>query len=153
MNNIKDKLQMSQVSSKIKAYKKASEHAVEGSWINATRKSLGMSLAQLGSRMNMTAQGVREMEKREKAGTLSLNNLQLAAQALGLKMTYGFINIDADLEKLLYKQAKRKAQIIVGQVHRNMSLENQANSRSRLRLAVKERTQTILNTKPRYLWD
>lgn len=153
MNNIKDKLQMSQVSSKIRAYKKASQHAVEGGWINATRKSLGMSLSQLGARMNMTAQGVREMEKREKMGAISLNNLKQVAQALGLQLTYGFINIEADLEELLYKQAKLKAQSIVEKVHQNMSLENQANSRSRLRLAVKERTQDIVNSKPHYLWD
>ena len=153
MNNINKTLQMNQINAKIKAYKKASESAVDGGWIKATRKSLGMSLAQLGARMNMTAQGTKEMERREEAGSISVNNLKQAAQALGLKLTYGFISEAGDLEKILYKQAKHKAQVIVSQVHQNMSLENQANSRSRLRLAVKERAQELVNNKPRYLWD
>lgn len=153
MNNINKTLQISQMSAKIKAYNKASKNTVSGTWIRAARKSLGMSLAQLGSRMNMTAQGVREMEKREESGSISVNNLRQAAQALGLKLTYGFISENNDLENILYTQAKRKAQAIVNQAHRNMSLENQANSRSRLRLAIKERAQEIANSKPRYLWD
>jgi DNA repair ATPase RecN len=72
-----------------------------------------MSLAQLGARMNMTAQGTKEMERREEAGSISVNNLKQAAQALGLKLTYGFISEAGDLEEILdrldlYQRLKKK---------------------------------------------
>ena len=39
-------------------------------WIYSIRNALGMTLRQLGNRLNITAQSAKEIEEREKNGTV-----------------------------------------------------------------------------------
>jgi len=50
-------------------------------------------------------------------------------------------------------RAEKIAQEIVLQTAKNMQLENQGNSKMRLKKAIKDRKQEIINKMPRYLWD
>ena len=54
-------------------------------WIKAIRKALGMSQRQLGNKIGITAQSVREIEQREKEGTITLNTLKQAGSALQMQ--------------------------------------------------------------------
>ena len=153
MENSKRKLQIEQLDKKIKAFTKLKSLTPSYGWIYATRISLGMSLEQLGKKMGITAQSVREIEQREQSGGVSLKILNEAAKAFGLKLVYGFSSPKQSLEKMIDDRAYEVAKKIVLRTHKTMQLENQANAKSRLNKAIKQRAEEIANKNTKYLWD
>lgn len=146
-------LRISQIDQKIKKIDKVIKNNQSQSWINDIRTSLGMSLEQLGKRMNMSPQGVRMLEQRERDGSITLKTLNQAAKAFGLSLGYGFVTSTTSLEGLVSNQALIKSKEIVRRLNKTMSLENQANSKTRLEKSVKELRDEIIRNKPKYLWD
>ena len=124
-----------------------------GSWIRAIRTALNMSLRQLGSRLSITPQSVRDMERREQEGTLSLKTLRETANALDMKLVYGFIPKDGSLEKMIDRKAHEIAAKIVGRTSVTMNLEGQGNSEERLKAAIEELAYEIKTQMPKQLWD
>ena len=122
-------------------------------WVNAIRTALNMTLKQLGVRMSMTGQSVKEIEQREKEGTVSLNVLKKFAKAMNMKFVYGFIPIDGSLDKIVESRAYELAKEIVKRTSVNMSLEDQKNSEKRIQKAIDERAKEIKREMPKYLWD
>jgi len=154
MQNATKKLTLEQVDRKIKQFSKLSESdiPVEG-WIYTIRQALGISLKQLGKRMQLSASGVKEMEKREKNCSITIKSLNDFASALELRLIYGFIPKDGSLEKMIEKKALEIAQQIVLKTSHSMALEDQENAPSRIKKAIKDRAQQIKNEMPKYLWD
>lgn len=150
---MKNRLDIQQLNKKLKAYGKLKDSSPNSGWVQAVRNSLGMSLEQFGKKMNMTAQSAGELEQREREGSISLKALDKAAQALGLKLTYGFYNPGDDLEEMLHAKARQSAEKIVLRTHKTMQLEDQANSKRRLKKAIKEKTIELTNKKSRFIWD
>lgn len=153
MKNLKENLQVKQLDKKIKAFNKIAFLTPAHGWIFVTRTTLGMSLEQLGKKMGMSAQSVKEMESRERDGVISLKVLNMAAKAFGLKLSYGFSAPSESLEQLIKRRAEAKAKQIVSRTNRTMILENQANSKSRIIKSVKELKDEIIRNKSKYLWD
>lgn len=122
-------------------------------WVNVVRKALNMSLRQLGQRMKMSAQGVKDLEKRESDESISLKSLREAGQVLNMKLVYGFVPIGGSLEDMIEKRAYEIALKIVKRTSVTMSLEDQENTSERLKLAVDEMTQDIKKEMPKNLWD
>lgn len=146
-------LQLEQLNKKLRTFKKVSLLTPPSGWIFSVRSSLGMSLVQLGKKMGVSAQSIREMEQREKQGSVSLKNLDDLAKAFGLRLTYGFYSPDKDLKKIINDRAHKVAELIVARTHKTMQLENQANSRARLKRAIKERAGEIIDKNIKRLWD
>jgi len=148
------KLILDQTDSKIKSFVTVKKVIIPSSgWVHAIRLSLGMSLKQLGRRMNITAQSVKEIEEREKAGTISINVLRQFGKSLNLKFIYGFIPEKESISEMVKQRALEIAKEIVLRTSVNMSLEDQKNSEKRLRKAIKEKTLEIQQEMPKYLWD
>jgi predicted DNA-binding mobile mystery protein A len=74
-------------------------------WVYALRFALNMSLRQLGQRLSITPQSVKEIEEREKNGTISLRVLRQVASALNMEFFYGFIPKDRTIEAMIEKRA------------------------------------------------
>ena len=153
MENLKRKLQLEQLNKKIKAFDKLEPASPACGWVYATRTALGMSMEQLGKKMGITKQGIKDLERREAGGAISLNNLNEAAKAFGLKLTYGFSAPNKSLEKMVNERALEVAKNIVLRTSQNMNLENQANSKSRIRKAIKDRAAEILAENAKCLWN
>lgn len=153
MENLKRKLQLEQLNKKIKAFDKLEPASPACGWVYTTRTALGMSMEQLGKKMGITKQGIKDLERREADGAISLNNLNEAAKAFGLKLTYGFSAPGKSLEKMVNERALEVAKNIVLRTSQNMNLENQANSKSRIRKAIKDRAAEILAENEKCLWD
>ena len=79
-------------------------------WINAVRTAINMTMAQLGSKLDITKQGVKGIEDSEAAGTISLKTLNEAAEALDLKLVYALVPKDGSFENLIDKNARRLAE-------------------------------------------
>ncbi len=146
-------LKRQQLDKKLKMFKKMKDESPALGWVRAVRNALGLSLKQLGEIMNISAQSVGEIEKREREGTISLKSLDNTAKVFGLRLIYGFYNPDKNLEKLIEYRAKKLAIKIVMRAHKTMQLEDQDNSKRRLQRAIKEKTIELINNKPGILWD
>jgi len=122
-------------------------------WIYAIRYALNMSLRQLGQRLSITPQSVKEIEEREKNGTISVKVLRQVAAALNMKFFYGFIPEDKTIEGIIEKRALELAEKIVERTSIHMNLEDQAVSDARLKKAIAEKAKEFSDDLPRMLWD
>jgi predicted DNA-binding mobile mystery protein A len=150
----KQQLIIEQLDKKIIEFYKLREIQIpsEG-WILSIRKALKMSLRQLGKRMNITAQSVKEIESREKNGTVSINVLKQVGKALNMKFIYGYIPKSKTLDKMIEEKANKLAEEIVLRTSTHMMLEDQENAPERIKKSIKEKSKEIKEEIPRYLWD
>jgi len=143
-----------QLDRKIKMLRKAENMTIPSSgWIFVIRRALGMSLRQLGLRMDITPQSVKEMEDREKNGTISLNVLREFGKSMDMKLVYGFIPKQKSLEKLVEERAVRLAEEIVKRTSTNMEIEDQKLGSELIKKAIKEKAVELKQEMPKFLWD
>jgi predicted DNA-binding mobile mystery protein A len=147
------KLVLQQLDKKFQALTPLQEIMPAKGWLSVIRKTLNMSLRQLGNRMSITPQSVRDLEKREEERTVTLKALTEAAEALNMILVYGFIPKDGSLEKFVGRKAYEKAQEIVSRTSTTMKLEDQENTKARLEQAVVEMAEEIKREMPKTLWD
>lgn len=122
-------------------------------WIKAIRLTIGMSMQQLGTKLSITKQGVLDMERREKEGSISIKSLKEIADAMDMQLVYGFVPNDESLNAMIEKQATELATKIVLRTSNTMYLEDQGNTQKRIQLAIKERAEEIKRELPKTLWD
>ncbi len=122
-------------------------------WIYSIRQGINMSLRQLGQRMSITPQSVKEIEEREKNGTISIRVLKHVASSLNMRFVYGFIPSEKTLEGMVEKRAAELAKTIVERTSIQMGLEDQKNTPERLEKAIREKALELKQEMPRILWD
>ena len=145
---------MDQLEKKLQNFKKAELVQVPAKgWLHVIRNTMGISLQQVANRMNVTRQSVQAIERREQEGSITLKNLQAAADALDMKLVYGFVPKDGSIEGLIERKSKAMAKEIVTKVSHTMMLEDQGVSQERLQKAVEERAAVIKSEMPKALWD
>ena len=124
-----------------------------GGWINAIRTTLNMTLVQLARRLKKTPASVKEIEEREKDGSITLKKMIEVGRALDLDFVYGFVPRDSSIDKMIEERAEQVAREIVMRTSHNMKLEEQENSEERLKQAIKDRVDTLKREVPKHLWD
>ncbi len=143
-----------QLDDKIVYFRKAGEVVPPGSgWIHAIRQALNMSLRQLGQRLSITPQSVREIELREKNGTVSIKVLQQVATALNMKFVYGFVPMEMSLDRMIEKKALELAEKLVERTSIQMSLEDQKVTDEGLKRSIEKEARRLIETVPKILWD
>lgn len=155
MKSEKQNLMIEQLDKKFKSIQTVSKSMVvpTNGWINTLRKTLNISLKQLGKKLNVSSQNINQFEQREKDGSISIQKLKDVAEALEMNFVYTFIPKDGSLEKLVEKRSKQVAKEIVMRTSHTMKLEDQENSEERIKKAIKDRAEKIKNELPKYLWD
>jgi predicted DNA-binding mobile mystery protein A len=153
MKNKKQHLLIEQMDRKLAVFKSA-ENVIMPSkgWLNAVRVSLNMTLQQLGQRLTITPQSVKDLEMREAAGNISIDRLREAAKAMDMKLVYGLVPIDGSIEKMIEKRAMALAREIVLRTSNSMKLEDQQNSNERIDRAIQEKVMEIKDELPKYIW-
>jgi len=148
------KLLMEQADRKLQAFKSLESIVVPSKgWINTIRMAMKMSLRQLGQRMGISIQSVKETEEREANGSITLKSLREAGLALNLKLVYGFVPLNGSIEKMIEKRANELAWEIISRTSQSMKLEDQENREERLKKAVDTKVKEIISKMPKYLWD
>jgi predicted DNA-binding mobile mystery protein A len=127
-------------------------HPSEG-WVNAIRKSLGMSLRQLGQRMRITPQSVKEIEEREQKGTVSIKVMKQFATALGMKFVYGFIPREKSLEAMIDRRVREIADEILYKTSMHHRIGGKEDDPDRFLKAFIEKTRELKANMPVHLWD
>ena len=150
----KNKLILDQLDRKLEPFKKLEKISIpEKGWIYAIRKSLNMTLEQLGNKISITRQGVKKIEEREARGSITLNTLKEVGESLNMKLVYGFSSKYDSIGQMVDVKAKRLATKIVLRTHQNMQLENQGNSNEQIKKAIDELAQEIKREMRKSLWD
>lgn len=150
----KNSLQLQQLNSKMLGFTSLKQVAMPPTgWIKAIRTAIGMSMQQLGNKLNVSKQGVMDIENREKDGSITIKSLREIARAMDMQLVYGFVPNDGSLDALIEKRAIELATQIVMRTANTMKLEDQANSKKRIEAAIKERATAIQNEMPKILWD
>jgi len=148
------RLQIEQLDRKLKGFASAQKVPTPPTgWLKAVRVSLGMSLQQLADKLSITKQSVQEMELREKEGNITLKRLRESADALDMQFVYGLVPKDGTIENLIDRKARELAIRIVSRTSNSMKLEDQENTKQRLKKAIEERTALIKHELPKMLWD
>lgn len=125
----------------------------ERGWLHAIRTALGMSLRQLGVRLEISAQSVKEIEEREADGSITLRSLRQAANALDLDLVHVLVPRDSSLHTMIERRAGQVARSIVLRTSKSMELEEQGVSAERIETSLRSKTEELIHTMPRYLWD
>lgn len=125
----------------------------ERGWINTIRNSLNMTMAQLGTKLNITRQGVRKIEESEANGTITLNTLKEVATTIELKLVYALVPKDGTIDDLIQIKAEKLAQRIVLRTNQNMKLEDQGIGDEKISKTIKELANEIKREMRKSLWD
>lgn len=150
----KKSLQLQQLNNKMLGFASLKQVAMPPTgWIKAIRTAIGMSMQQLGNKLNVSKQAVMDIEKREKDGSITIKSLREIARAMDMQLVYGFVPNDGSLDALIEKRATELATQIVMRTANTMKLEDQANSKKRIETAIRERAASIKNEMPKILWD
>jgi predicted DNA-binding mobile mystery protein A len=112
-------------------------------WIRAVRDALGMSAADLATRMGISGASVRSLEDKEMSGGIRLSSLRRAAEAMDCALVYAFIPNES-LEQTVRRQAARVLEQQMGRVSQTMALEAQESDV--LPSSLEARLQTIIDS-------
>jgi len=147
-------LQLQQLNSKMLGFAALKQVVIPPTgWIKAIRTSLGMSMQQLGNKLSVSKQGVLDIEKREKEGSITIKALKEIGRVLDMQLVYGFVPNDGSLDALIEKRATELANKIVSRTSATMKLEDQGNTKERIEKAIQERAEKIKTEMPKMLWD
>ena len=119
-------------------------------WVRALRDALGMTGAQLGARMGIRPQTVETIEKSEAAGTIQLNTLRRAAEALDCTLVYALVP-NTSLEAMVNARARKIAMRELQRVAHTMRLEAQGTDDAHLEARIQAYIRDRLSE--RDLWN
>lgn len=121
-------------------------------WIKVIRQALGMTSYQLAKRANCTQSNIMALERREKAGTISINSLNQAAKAMNCRVVYFFVP-EKTLNQVMDDQAHLIAKKQLQAVSHSMALEQQAITKQQTKEQEDSLAKELLNGNPKHLWE
>jgi predicted DNA-binding mobile mystery protein A len=121
-------------------------------WLRAIRDALGMTTAQFGKRLGVSQPRIVELEQSEVNGSVTLNTLQRAAEALGCRVVYAIIP-----ERPLVDTVRERAELLASKattaVAQTMRLEGQEVRSKEAAKDLQQREIERLLRRPARLWD
>lgn len=120
-------------------------------WLKAIRTALGMPSTFAARKAGVTAHTFREFEQREAAGTITLNSLKRAADAIGCDFVYALVPRAGSLDAVINQQAQRRAEMLVRPVSHSMMMEGQATGAAREK--IQELAAEFASTPNHALWE
>lgn len=147
------KLMLKQVSEQISQFNALRELRMPNSgWLRTIRSALGMSMSQLGDRLNLSQPRIHAIEKAEVNGTITLNTMKKVADALNCELAYALLPRKG-LEVLREQQARSIAEKLMDRVSHTMALEKQEVSNVQTESQLQELISQLLNEHPNKLWE
>ena len=118
-------------------------------WVRAVRDALGMSTRDMAARLGVTSMSVSKFEASERAGTIGLDTLTRAADALGCDVVYALVP-RVPLEQQVRLRANAVARAELGPVATTMALEDQSVDTQTTQSLVEDRIAELIDS--RGLW-
>lgn len=119
-------------------------------WIRAIRDALGMTGVQFAAKLGVRPQSVDALEKSEANGSIKLDTLRRAAEALDCTVVYALVP-NTSLEEMMRSRARAIAMRDLGRVSHTMKLEAQGTGDADLETRIDAYIRDHLNE--RDLWS
>ncbi len=153
MKNEFKRLMRRQVQEKIDQFSHLSKSALpQAGWIRLIRDALGISTRILARKIGCSQPNVVQIEKSERDGTITLNTLNKAAQALQCKLVYCLVP-EKSLNAILEDRARAIATKHAYNINHSMKLEGQGLSEKELNKHIEELVQEFMFGNPKDLWN
>jgi predicted DNA-binding mobile mystery protein A len=152
MTDTLNELRLRQLDAELRKYAALRTSAPNTGWIKEIRRAIGMTAAQLAKRLHVTQAAVTGWEGREQKGTISLNTLRKAADALDCDLAYVFIP-RGGLESTVNRRITDVARQRVGDVGHTMGLEQQPVSDAYAKRRISALVDRMKAHPPRNLWE
>lgn len=124
-----------------------------GGWIRAVRHVLGMTQAQLGARLDVSPQAVREYELAEAKRRITLDSLDRAARAMGCRLVYALVPESGSMDAVRERRAREVADQLLRTAAHSMNLEAQGVGVSESERQRQILVESLLQGNPRKLWQ
>jgi|SRR5665213_87028 len=127
------------------------EHMPREGWVRSIRKSLGMSMRSFSRRIGFKEPAsVKELERNERAGTITLQTLKRAAEAIDADFVYAIIPRQ-NLREMIAARARAVACQRLSPIVKSMALEDQGLTTAQLDRQIDELARE-LERRPGMLW-
>lgn len=123
-----------------------------GGWVRAIREALGMTQAQLAARVSISRQAVQEFEGAEARRRITLESMDRLAAAMGCRVVYAVVPVDATLDTMRDDQARMQAEKMMGPVSHSMAMEAQAVPSSIRERQLQSLMEELKSGSARHLW-
>jgi len=123
-----------------------------GGWIATFQEAIGMSAPALAERLGVSRNSVYSSIQNEQAGSISLNQLDKMAEAMGGKLVYAIIPREGSVEGIVIAQARKKAKRIVQRTRTHMALEEQTEGLRSQDEMIEDLAGEIAREMPRDFW-
>ena len=123
-----------------------------GGWIVTFQEAIGIGASALAKRLGVSRNSVYSSIQNERAGTISLNQLEKMAEAMGGKLAYAIIPREGPVKEIVMAQARKKARRIVQRTRTHMALEGQTEDVLSLEEMIEELASEIAWDMPRDFW-
>lgn len=120
-------------------------------WIRTIREALGMSGTQLGERLQLTRNQISILERKEAAGTITLNQLQELAEGINADVVYAVVP-KKSIEETIEDRATEIANSRLKMSHQNMFLEAQQLSEEKQQEAIQMLVEELKVAGGKVLW-
>ncbi len=123
-----------------------------GGWVAAFQEAIGMSTSALADRVGISRNNVYSAIKNEQSGSISLNQLEKMADAMGGKLVYAIIPRQGEVDDIIMAQARKKAKRIIQRTRAHMALEEQIEGLRSQEEMIEELAREIAREMPRDFW-
>jgi len=96
-----------------------------GGWMVAFQDEIGMNAPALAERLGISRNNSYAAIRNEQAGTISLNQLDKIADAMGGRLVFAIIPREGPVEEIVLAHARAKARRIIQRTRAHMALEEQ----------------------------
>lgn len=121
-------------------------------WLRTTRKALGVPPRIIYERLGITKSEYFRRERAELEGTLTLQNLKQAAQAMNCELHYAIVPC-ASVDEVVKNQANKHASKLIKDARVHMELEDQATSMEQIEFQFEKITKQLINERPKWFWE
>jgi predicted DNA-binding mobile mystery protein A len=121
-------------------------------WLKAIRDALGLTTTQLAQRLGVAQSRVIAIEQAETKGTITLNRLEKAAQALDCRLVYVLLPKHS-LEETIQHRAMQAARKRLKSARHTMALEAQGVEEADDREQLKRLVSQLIEKGGSKLWE
>jgi predicted DNA-binding mobile mystery protein A len=146
-----EKLAITQLDKSLKPFFMLLNHQPKEGWIRTIRQTLHMSTHAFAKRLKVTQSTIVDLERREAEKGVTLKKMEEAAEAFGCRFVYAFVPKES-FALMIHEQEKQKAEHLVQQIQKTMSLEEQALSPDQMKQQIELVQQHIKNEPLKNLW-
>jgi len=124
-----------------------------GGWIATFQEAIGMNAPALAERLGISRNNIYAAIQNERAGTISVNQLEKIAEAMGGRLVYAIIPHEGPAEEIVLAQARTKARRIIQRTRAHMALEEQTEGLRSESEMIEELAADIVREGRRDFWQ